>query len=117
MSSATKTPISALLLAELIDATALPKGAVSVLPMDREVGDLLVTDERFKLLTFTGSPSVGWDMKARAGKKKVVLELGGNAAVIIDADADLADAVERVVIGAFYQSGQSCISVQRIIAH
>jgi acyl-CoA reductase-like NAD-dependent aldehyde dehydrogenase len=68
-------------------------------------------------LSFTGSPDVGWDLKARAGKKKVVLELGGNAAVIIDADADLEDAVERTVFGAFYQSGQSCIGVQRILVH
>ncbi|HTH27640.1 MAG TPA: aldehyde dehydrogenase family protein, partial [Sphingobium sp.] len=69
------------------------------------------------LLSFTGSPDVGWDLKARSGKKKVVLELGGNAAVIIDHDADLDDALERVIFGAFYQSGQSCIGVQRIIIH
>jgi acyl-CoA reductase-like NAD-dependent aldehyde dehydrogenase len=68
-------------------------------------------------LSFTGSPAVGWDLKARAGKKKVVLELGGNAAVVVDQDADLRDAVERVVFGAFYQSGQSCIAVQRVIVH
>jgi acyl-CoA reductase-like NAD-dependent aldehyde dehydrogenase len=70
-----------------------------------------------KLLSFTGSPGVGWDLKARAGKKKVVLELGGNAACIVDEDADLDDAVARLIVGAFYQSGQSCIGVQRIIAH
>src|SRR3989338_7306805 len=114
---ATKTPISALLLAELIDATALPKGAVSVLPMDREVGDLLVTDERFKLLTFTGSPSVGWDMKARAGKKKVVLELGGNAAAIITKTADIKKHLKKIIASAFGQSGQSCIHTQRIFVH
>ncbi len=74
-------------------------------------------DERFKLLSFTGSPDVGWDLKARAGKKPVILELGGNAAVIVDEDADLNDAVERIVFGAFYQSGQSCIGVQRILIH
>ena len=74
-------------------------------------------DDRLKLLSFTGSPAVGWDLKARAGKKKVILELGGNAAVIIDADADLEDAVQRTLFGAFYQSGQSCIGVQRIIIH
>ena len=68
-------------------------------------------------MSFTGSPAVGWDLKARAGKKKVVLELGGNAAVIVDEGVDLADAVERVVFGAFYQSGQSCIGVQRVIVH
>ena len=71
----------------------------------------MTTDERLKLLSFTGSPEVGWALKARAGKKPVVLELGGNAACIIDEDADVDDAVERVVFGAFYQSGQSCISV------
>src|SRR5262249_60904337 len=79
---------------------------------------LFTTDERLKLLSFAGSPEVGWDLKARAGKKKVVLELGGNAAVVVDETwADLADAVERVVFGAFYQSGQSCIGVQRILVH
>src|SRR5690606_18656476 len=68
-------------------------------------------------LSFTGSPEVGWDLKARAGKKKVVLELGGNAACIVDADWDLDDAVQRIVFGGYYQSGQSCISVQRILVH
>lgn len=77
----------------------------------------LVTDERLKLLSFTGSGPVGWDLKARAGKKRVTLELGGNAACIVDADARLDDVVQRIVIGAFYQSGQSCISVQRILVH
>src|SRR5690606_33939581 len=72
--------------------------------------------DRLKLLSFTGSPDVGWDLKARCGKKKVVLELGGNAAVIIDADADLGDALERVTFGAFSESGQSCVGVQRIIS-
>jgi acyl-CoA reductase-like NAD-dependent aldehyde dehydrogenase len=74
-----------------------------------------VTDERIKLLSFTGSAESGWELKARAGKKKVSLELGGNAACIVEADADLDDAVQRLVFGAFYQSGQSCISVQRIL--
>ena len=78
---------------------------------------MFTTDERLKLLSFTGSPGVGWALKAKAGKKKVVLELGGNAACIVDQDADLDDAVERIIIGAFYQSGQSCIGVQRIIVH
>ncbi|MBT8370414.1 MAG: aldehyde dehydrogenase family protein, partial [Deltaproteobacteria bacterium] len=70
-----------------------------------------------KLLSFTGSPAVGWSLKAKAGKKKVVLELGGNAACIVDEDADLDDAISRIVFGAFYQSGQSCIGVQRIMIH
>lgn len=114
---ASKTPLSSLLLAELISETMLPKGAVSILPMDRIVGDMLVTDNRFKLLTFTGSPDVGWDMKARAGKKKVVLELGGNAAVIISAGTDLKKEIRKISIAAFGQSGQSCIHTQRIYVH
>lgn len=114
---ASKTPISALLLAELIAETKLPKGAVSILPMDRETGDMLVTDDRFKLLTFTGSPSVGWDMKARAGKKKVVLELGGNAGLIVTPSANLTKAIAKAGPGSFGQSGQSCIHTQRIYVH
>ncbi len=114
---ATKTPISALLLAELIDETKLPKGAVSVLPADRDVGDMMVTDPRFKLLTFTGSPGVGWDMKARCGKKKIVLELGGNAALIVSQSADVNTAVKKSVVGAFSFSGQSCIHTQRMYVH
>jgi glyceraldehyde-3-phosphate dehydrogenase (NADP+) len=101
-------------IARYLAETDLPKGAVSVLPMDRPTGDALVRDERFKLLTFTGSPSVGWKMKADAGKKKVVLELGGNAGVIVDETADLDWAVNRLVFGAFAYAGQVCISVQRI---
>lgn len=114
---ASLTPLGALIIGEVLAETTLPKGAFSILPCHREGADLFTTDERLKLLSFTGSPEVGWDLKARAGKKKVVLELGGNAACIVDADADLEDAVQRIVIGAFYQSGQSCISVQRIIVH
>jgi glyceraldehyde-3-phosphate dehydrogenase (NADP+) len=85
--------------------------------MTREQGDAMVADERFKLLTFTGSPSVGWRMKARAGKKKVVLELGGNAGVIVDESADLDWAVKRILVGAFTYAGQVCISVQRMFVH
>ena len=114
---ASKTPLSALFLAAALDEAGLPKGALSVLPMSRELGDRLVTDERFKLLTFTGSSPVGWAMKARAGKKKVLLELGGNAGVIIDASANLAYAAQRVVTGGFAYAGQSCISVQRVFVH
>ena len=88
-----RDPLTMLLVAEMLDEIGVPKGAVSVLPMDREVGDALVADERFKLLSFTGSPDVGWDMKRRAGMKTVVLELGGNAGVIVDDDADLDFAV------------------------
>ncbi len=114
---ASRTPLGTILIGEILAETDLPKGAFSILPAHREGADLFTTDERLKLLSFTGSPAVGWDLKARAGKKKVVLELGGNAAVIVDADADLDDAVERIIFGAFYQSGQSCIGVQRIIIH
>lgn len=113
---ASRTPIGALIIGEVLAETDLPKGAFSILPCRRDGADLFTTDERLKLLSFTGSPAVGWALKAKAGKKKVVLELGGNAACIVDEDADLEDAVERLVYGAFYQSGQSCIGVQRIIA-
>ena len=88
---ASRTPLSALALADLMHEAGLPAGALSVLPMTRETGDLLVQDDRYRLLTFTGSAEVGWAMKARAGRKKVVLELGGNAAVIVDEGADLDD--------------------------
>ncbi len=114
---ASRTPIGALIIGETLAETDLPKGAFSILPCHRDGADLFTTDERLKLLSFTGSPDVGWALKAKAGKKKVVLELGGNAAVVVDADADIDDAVERIVFGAFYQSGQSCIGVQRIIIH
>lgn len=114
---ASRTPLGAIIIGEVLAETDLPKGAFSILPCSRDGADLFTTDERLKLLSFTGSPGVGWDLKARAGKKKVVLELGGNAACIVDEDAELDDAVERIVIGAFYQSGQSCIGVQRIIVH
>jgi acyl-CoA reductase-like NAD-dependent aldehyde dehydrogenase len=114
---ASKTPIGAILIGEILAETSLPKGSFSILPVHRDGADLFTTDERFKLLSFTGSPGVGWDLKARAGKKKVVLELGGNAACVVDRDANLETAVPRIVFGAFYQSGQSCISVQRIVVH
>ncbi len=116
---ASRTPIGALIIGEVLAETDLPKGAFSVLPADRDGADLFTTDERFKLLSFTGSPAVGWDLKRKAGKKKVVLELGGNAAAIVDADqrASLDYLVERLAFGAYYQSGQSCIGVQRILVH
>ena len=117
MKPASKTPLGAIIMGEVLAETDLPKGAFSILPCSRDGADLFTVDERLKLLSFTGSPGVGWDLKARCGKKKIVLELGGNAAVIVDADTDLDDAVERIIFGAFYQSGQSCIGVQRIIIH
>lgn len=114
---ASRTPIGALLIGEILAETELPPGAFSILPCHRNAAEQLTTDSRLKLLSFTGSPSVGWDLKSKAGKKKVVLELGGNAACVVDRDADLDDAIQRIVIGAFYQSGQSCIGVQRILVH
>lgn len=117
MKPASRTPLGAIIIGEVLAETALPEGAFSILPASRDGADLFTTDDRLKLLSFTGSPEVGWDLKARAGKKKVVLELGGNAAVVIMPDADLDDAADRTVFGAFYQSGQSCIGVQRILVH
>ena len=112
-----RDPLTMLTVAEIIDEAGLPEGAVSVLPMSRQLGDRLVADDRFKLLSFTGSPAVGWSMKARAGKKPVVLELGGNAGAIVDASADLDWAIKRLLVGAFAFSGQVCISVQRLLVH
>jgi glyceraldehyde-3-phosphate dehydrogenase (NADP+) len=112
-----KDPLTMLTVAEIVEAAGAPAGSVSILPMTRELGDRMVADERFKLLTFTGSPSVGWRMKERAGKKKVVLELGGNAGVIVDKSADLDWAVKRCLVGAFSYAGQVCISVQRMVIH
>jgi acyl-CoA reductase-like NAD-dependent aldehyde dehydrogenase len=113
-----KTPIGALIIGEVLAETDLPKGAFSILTLDGAHASPLVEDPRFKLLSFTGG-QIGWDLKARAGHKKVTLELGGNAACIVDADQDpqLDRVVERLIFGAFYQSGQSCIGVQRIYAH
>jgi glyceraldehyde-3-phosphate dehydrogenase (NADP+) len=112
-----KDPLTMLTVAEVIAEAGLPEGAVSILPMTRELGDRMVSDDRFKVLTFTGSPAVGWEMKARAGRKPVVLELGGNAGVIVDSSADLDWTVRRTLVGAFSYAGQVCISVQRMFVH
>lgn len=114
---ARSTPLSTLELAKIIHETVLPKGAFSVLPMDRDAGQQLVTDERFSMLTFTGSPQVGWKMKSQAGKKKVTLELGGNAGVIVSSSANVDSAVTKCTVGSFAYSGQVCIHVQRIYVH
>lgn len=114
---ARSTPLSALKLAEVIDSTPLPKGALSILPTNREVGNKLVTDPRFALLSFTGSPQVGWRMKNLAGHKRVVLELGGNAGVIVSPSANIEMAVDKCVSGAFAYAGQVCIHTQRIYVH
>jgi glyceraldehyde-3-phosphate dehydrogenase (NADP+) len=112
---APQTPFTALLLAEVVQQAGWPDGALNVLPLSNEDAGLLVTDERLKMISFTGSVPVGWDIKRRAGKKKVVLELGGNAGVIVHSDADVAFAAERCVAGGFGYAGQTCISVQRIL--
>jgi acyl-CoA reductase-like NAD-dependent aldehyde dehydrogenase len=113
-----KTPVGALIIGEILAETDLPEGAFSILPCRIEDAAAFVADERLKLLSFTGG-QVGWDLKAKAGRKKVVLELGGNAACIVDADQRdrLDHVVERLVFGAYYQSGQSCIKVQRVFVH
>ena len=112
---APQTPLTALLLAEAVQQAGWPDGALSVLPLSNDDASLLVTDERSKLISFTGSAAVGWDIKRRAGKKKVVLELGGNAAVLVHSDTDLSYAADRCVAGGFVYAGQTCISVQRIL--
>lgn len=112
---APQTPLTAFLLAEAVEQAGLPDGAFNVLPLSNEDAGLLVTDDRIKLISFTGSAPVGWEIKRRAGKKKVVLELGGNAGVIVHGDTDLAWAAERCVTGGFSYAGQTCISVQRIL--
>jgi acyl-CoA reductase-like NAD-dependent aldehyde dehydrogenase len=114
---ARSTPLSVLELARITDETDLPKGALSILVTDRQAGQMLVTDERIKMLSFTGSPEVGWEMKNQAGRKKVLLELGGNAGVIVTSTADIAKAVDKTVTGGFAYSGQICIHVQRIYVH
>ena len=114
-----RTPLGALIIGEVLAEMDLPAGAFSVLPCDHAHIAPFIEDDRLALLSFTGSGKVGWDLKARAGRKKVVLELGGNAACIVDGDqsAQLHAIADRIVFGAFYQSGQSCISVQRVIVH
>jgi glyceraldehyde-3-phosphate dehydrogenase (NADP+) len=112
---ATATPLSALALGRIAHEAGVPAGGLNVVACDRRVGQRLVEDPRFRLLTFTGSAEVGWRMKRDAGKKRVVLELGGNAAAIVLADADVDHAAARCAVGGYYQAGQSCISVQRVI--
>jgi aldehyde dehydrogenase (NAD+) len=112
---ATSTPLGALFLAELISETDLPKGIFSVLPLSGSKAEVLVKDERFRKLSFTGSSEIGWKLKALDPHKHVTLELGGNAGVIVHSDADLEHAATRVAIGGNYQGGQSCIAVQRVL--
>ncbi|HEY1802173.1 MAG TPA: aldehyde dehydrogenase family protein [Terriglobales bacterium] len=112
---APQTPLCALMLAEAVQQAGWPDGGLNVLPLSNEDAGILATDERIKLLSFTGSAAVGWEIKKKSGKKKVLLELGGNAGVIVHSDADLAYAAERCVSGSFAYAGQTCISVQRIL--
>lgn len=112
---APQTPLTALLLAETVQQAGWPDGGFNVLPLSNEDAGLLVTDDRLKMISFTGSAPVGWQIKKNAGKKKVLLELGGNAGVIVHNDADLAYAADRCVAGGFGYAGQTCISVQRIL--
>jgi glyceraldehyde-3-phosphate dehydrogenase (NADP+) len=111
---APQTPLTALLLGEILLGAGLPAGAVSVLPCDNAVAERMVADPRIAMLSFTGSAAVGWMLKAKCGKKRLALELGGNAGVIVEADADLAVAAQRCAAGGFGYAGQTCISVQRI---
>jgi acyl-CoA reductase-like NAD-dependent aldehyde dehydrogenase len=112
---APQTPLCSLLLAEAVQQAGWPDGGLNVLPLSNKDASLLVTDERLKMISFTGSATVGWQIKNEAGKKKVILELGGNAGVIVHCDADLEFAAERCVSGGFAYAGQTCISVQRIV--
>src|SRR5579862_8767497 len=112
---APQTPMTALMLAESVQQAGWPDGALNVLPLSNEDAGLLVSDDRLKLISFTGSVPVGWEIKKNSGKKKVLLELGGNAGVIVHSDADLPYAADRCVAGGFTYAGQSCISVQRIL--
>ncbi|MBX3236083.1 MAG: aldehyde dehydrogenase family protein [Nitrospiraceae bacterium] len=114
---APQTPLTALLLGEVLAEAGLPAGGYNVVPCSNAVAEQLVIDPRFKLLSFTGSAPVGWMLKAKCGKKKAVLELGGNAAVIVEPDADLDHAAQRCVTGGYTYAGQTCISVQRIFVH
>lgn len=114
---ASQTPFSSLKLGEIALEAGLPEGAWNILPCSSTLAERMVADDRLKMLTFTGSADVGWQLKQKAGKKRVTLELGGNAGVIVHKDADLGFAAERCAFGGFSYAGQSCISVQRIYVH
>jgi acyl-CoA reductase-like NAD-dependent aldehyde dehydrogenase len=114
---ATRTPLTALLLARVLADCGTPAGQINFITCSNDDASLLVTDDRVRKVTFTGSPAVGWRLKALCGKKRITLELGGNAGCIVHADADLDSAIAPIALGAFGQAGQSCISVQRIVVH
>eukprot|EP00002_Diphylleia_rotans_P011133 TRINITY_DN2204_c0_g1_i3.p1 TRINITY_DN2204_c0_g1~~TRINITY_DN2204_c0_g1_i3.p1 ORF type:complete len:331 (-),score=58.42 TRINITY_DN2204_c0_g1_i3:240-1232(-) len=111
------TPVTTSILGEILSSKNLPEGSFSIMPIPTEHASPLCTDERFKMLSFTGSARIGWYLKNNSGKKRVALELGGNAVCIVDKDADINKAADRIAFGAFFQSGQSCISVQRVDVH
>lgn len=111
------TPLTALQLGEILQEAGMPAGMVNIVPCSGEIAGSMIADERIKMISFTGSPEVGWQLKKNSGKKRIALELGGNAAVIIEPDADLDKAVERCVVGGYVNAGQVCISVQRIYVH
>lgn len=112
-----RTPLTSLLLGEVFLESGLPKGALQIVPMDVKYVDAVLSDERVAMISFTGSAAIGWDLKQKAGKKAVALELGGNAPVIVDETADFEKSLSKTVTGAFAYSGQICISVQRVYIH
>ena len=114
---ASQVAMTSLILGEIIKATEFPPGGVNVIPSSYKAADVLIDDERVKKITFTGSPAIGWELKKRAYKKRITLELGGNAAVVIEPDADLKYALDRTVLGSFSYSGQVCIAIQRVYLH
>lgn len=114
---ASQVAITSILLGEIINETDYPQGGVNIVPSGYEAADILLTDDRVKMVTFTGSPAIGWELKKKAYKKKVTLELGGNAAVVIEPCANLDFALPRMIMGSFSYSGQICISIQRIFLH
>lgn len=114
---ASQVSLTSMLLGEIINETGYPAGGINIVPSGYEAASVLLNDERIKMLTFTGSPEIGWDLKKKAHKKKVTLELGGNAAVVIEPDTNLDFAVPRTILGSFSYSGQICISIQRIFLH
>ncbi len=114
---ALKTPLSSLLLAEVLDAAMVPAGQVNVVPFNHKHIPPLLEDPRIKMVSFTGSAQVGWDIKAKAARKKVALELGGNAAVVVEPDCDWQAAIPKIAAASYGYAGQSCISVQRILVH
>jgi acyl-CoA reductase-like NAD-dependent aldehyde dehydrogenase len=114
---ASQTSVTSMILADIIKESGYPDGGFNAVPCGYEAADVLVEDERVKKITFTGSPDIGWELKRRANKKRVTLELGGNAAVVIEPGANLEFALSRVLLGAYSYSGQVCISIQRIFLH